>query len=41
MSQSGRRGRRTGPEGPQRSDLVDDIAAALDASPAAAAFFER
>jgi uncharacterized protein YdeI (YjbR/CyaY-like superfamily) len=28
------------PEGPQRADLADDIAAALDASPAAAAFFD-
>jgi uncharacterized protein YdeI (YjbR/CyaY-like superfamily) len=28
------------PEGPQRSDLADDIAAALEASPAAAAFFD-
>ncbi len=28
------------PEGPQRGDLADDIAAALDASPAAAAFFD-
>src|SRR5262249_32874250 len=27
------------PEGPQRGDLADDIAAALAASPAAAAFF--
>lgn len=28
------------PEGPQRADLAEDIAAALDASPAAAAFFD-
>jgi Bacteriocin-protection, YdeI or OmpD-Associated/Domain of unknown function (DUF1905) len=28
------------PEGPQRSDLADDIAAALAADPAAAAFFD-
>jgi Bacteriocin-protection, YdeI or OmpD-Associated len=28
------------PEGPQRADLADDIASALDASPAAAAFFD-
>jgi hypothetical protein len=28
------------PEGPQRDDLADDVAAALDAHPAAAAFFE-
>jgi Bacteriocin-protection, YdeI or OmpD-Associated len=28
------------PEGPQRSDLADDIAAALAANPAAAAFFD-
>jgi uncharacterized protein YdeI (YjbR/CyaY-like superfamily) len=28
------------PEGPQRSDLADDIAAALDANPAAGAFFD-
>jgi len=28
------------PEGPQRSELADDIAAALDANPAAAAFFD-
>jgi hypothetical protein len=28
------------PEGPQRRDLADDIAAALEASPAAAAFFD-
>lgn len=28
------------PEGPQRADLADDIAAALDAAPAAAAFFD-
>jgi len=28
------------PEGPQRGDLADDIAAALQASPAAAAFFD-
>jgi hypothetical protein len=28
------------PEGPQRDDLADDIAAALDADPAAAAFFD-
>jgi hypothetical protein len=28
------------PEGPQRGDLADDIAAALDANPAAAAFFD-
>jgi len=28
------------PEGPQRADLADDIAAALEASPAAAAFFD-
>ena len=27
------------PEGPQRSDLADDISAALEANPAAAAFF--
>jgi uncharacterized protein YdeI (YjbR/CyaY-like superfamily) len=29
-----------GPEGPQRSDLAPDIAAALETSPAAAAFFD-
>jgi len=29
-----------GPEGPQRSDLAPDICAALEASPAAAAFFD-
>ena len=29
-----------GPEGPQRSDLAPDISAALEASPAAAAFFD-
>ncbi len=29
-----------GPEGPQRADLADDIAAALAANPAAAAFFD-
>ncbi|HEV2372995.1 MAG TPA: YdeI/OmpD-associated family protein [Streptosporangiaceae bacterium] len=29
-----------GPEGPLRGDLADDIAAALDANPAAAAFFD-
>jgi Bacteriocin-protection, YdeI or OmpD-Associated/Domain of unknown function (DUF1905) len=29
-----------GPEGPQRADLADDIAAALAAKPAAAAFFD-
>ena len=29
-----------GPEGPQRSDLAPDIAAALEASPAAGAFFD-
>jgi hypothetical protein len=29
-----------GPEGPQRGDLADDIAAALEANPAAAAFFD-
>jgi hypothetical protein len=28
------------PEGPQRADLADDLAAALAASPAAAAFFD-
>jgi hypothetical protein len=28
------------PEGPQRADLADDIAAALDAHPDAAAFFD-
>jgi hypothetical protein len=28
------------PEGPQRGDLADDIAAALNASPAAGAFFD-
>jgi len=28
------------PEGPQRGDLADDIAAALDANPEAAAFFD-
>ena len=28
------------PEGPQRADLADDIAAALAANPAAAAFFD-
>jgi Bacteriocin-protection, YdeI or OmpD-Associated/Domain of unknown function (DUF1905) len=28
------------PEGPQRGDLADDIAAALDANPAAAEFFD-
>ena len=28
------------PEGPQRSELADDVAAALDANPAAAAFFD-
>ncbi|MGH3587470.1 MAG: YdeI/OmpD-associated family protein [Pseudonocardia sp.] len=28
------------PEGPQRGDLAPDVAAALDASPAAAAFFD-
>jgi hypothetical protein len=28
------------PEGPQRSDLADDIAMALEANPAAAAFFD-
>ena len=28
------------PEGPQRADLAEDIAAALDADPAAAAFFD-
>jgi hypothetical protein len=28
------------PEGPQRSDLADDIASALEANPAAAAFFD-
>jgi hypothetical protein len=28
------------PEGPQRGDLADDIASALEASPAAAAFFD-
>jgi uncharacterized protein YdeI (YjbR/CyaY-like superfamily) len=28
------------PEGPQRVDLADDIAAALDADPAAGAFFD-
>ena len=28
------------PEGPQRADLADDIAAALEASPAAGAFFD-
>jgi hypothetical protein len=28
------------PEGPQRADLADDIAAALEANPAAAAFFD-
>jgi len=28
------------PEGPQRGDLAEDIAAALDANPAAGAFFD-
>lgn len=28
------------PEGPQRDDLADDIAAALEAEPAAGAFFD-
>ena len=28
------------PEGPQREDLADDISAALEANPAAAAFFD-
>jgi len=28
------------PEGPQRSDLADDLAAALTANPAAGAFFD-
>ncbi|MEU4743468.1 YdeI/OmpD-associated family protein [Actinosynnema sp. NPDC023658] len=28
------------PEGPQRDDLADDLAAALDANPRAAAFFD-
>ncbi len=28
------------PEGPQRADLAGDVAAALDADPAAAAFFD-
>jgi uncharacterized protein YdeI (YjbR/CyaY-like superfamily) len=28
------------PEGPQRRDLAEDIAAALDANPAAGAFFD-
>ncbi|MFB4269666.1 YdeI/OmpD-associated family protein [Nonomuraea sp. GTA35] len=28
------------PEGPQRADLAEDLAAALEASPAAAAFFD-
>jgi Bacteriocin-protection, YdeI or OmpD-Associated/Domain of unknown function (DUF1905) len=28
------------PEGPQRGDLADDLAAALEASPAAGAFFD-
>ena len=28
------------PEGPQRADLADDVAAALEANPAAAAFFD-
>jgi hypothetical protein len=28
------------PEGPQRDDLADDVAAALDANPAAGAFFD-
>lgn len=28
------------PEGPQRADLAEDVAAALDAAPAAAAFFD-
>lgn len=28
------------PEGPQRDDLAEDIAAALEANPAAAAFFD-
>jgi hypothetical protein len=28
------------PEGPQRGDLASDVSAALDASPAAAAFFD-
>jgi uncharacterized protein YdeI (YjbR/CyaY-like superfamily) len=28
------------PEGPQRSDLAEDVAAALDAEPAAGAFFD-
>jgi Bacteriocin-protection, YdeI or OmpD-Associated len=29
-----------GPEGPQRGDLASDVAAALEASPAAGAFFD-
>jgi hypothetical protein len=29
-----------GPEGPQRADLSEDVAQALDASPAAGAFFD-
>src|SRR5260370_37505003 len=29
-----------GPDGPRRGDLADDIAAALEANPAAAAFFD-
>src|SRR5260370_2419139 len=29
-----------GPDGPRRGDLADDIASALEASPAAAAFFD-
>ncbi|GIJ52329.1 hypothetical protein Val02_92150 [Virgisporangium aliadipatigenens] len=29
------------PEGPQRADLADDIAAALDANPQAGAFFDN
>ena len=28
------------PEGPQRDDLADDVAAALEAEPEAAAFFD-
>jgi uncharacterized protein YdeI (YjbR/CyaY-like superfamily) len=28
------------PEGPQRGDLADDVSAALEADPAAAAFFD-
>ena len=34
------RGRRVAPEGPQRGDLAEDIATALAANPAAAAFWD-